>query len=54
MKKNYVSPCIILLTGGDPGAAYSPYDPNNDPSLGAKQGDLGDFGDFDKDKFSQW
>lgn len=53
MKKNYVSPCILLLTGGDPGAETSPYNPDNDPSLGAKQGDLSDFGDFDKEKFSR-
>lgn len=54
MKKNYVSPCILLLTCGDPGAETSPYNPDNDPSLGAKLGDLSDFGDFDKEKFSQW
>lgn len=54
MKKNYVSPCILLLAGGDPGGEPHSYDPKKDPSLGAKLGDLGDFGDFDKEKFSQW
>lgn len=56
-KKTYVSPGIMLLAanGGDPGAASDRYDPNNDPSLGAKRGQFDDFEDFNDDEFtSQW
>ncbi|WP_277016826.1 hypothetical protein [Prevotella corporis] len=52
MKKNYVSPCILLQAGGDPGGDDKPWSPADD-ELG-KQGELGDFDDFDKEKFSQW
>lgn len=47
-KKTYVSPSMMLLAAqGDPGAGTgSPYNPNTDPSLGAKPGDL-DFEDFE-------
>lgn len=56
-KKTYVSPGIMLLAanGGDPGAASDRYDPNNDPSLGAKRYQFDDFEDFNDDEFtSQW
>ena len=47
-KKTYVSPGIMLLAanGGDPGATSVHYNPDNDPSLGAKPEDL-DFEDFE-------
>lgn len=53
-KKTYVSPGILLLQApaGDPGAASDRYDPNNDPSLGAKRGQFDDFDDFDDDEFT--
>ena len=46
-KKTYLSPGIMLLAanGGDPGATSVPYNPDNDPSLGAEPEDL-DFEDF--------
>lgn len=48
-KKTYLSPGIMLLQvpgGGGPGAASVHYNPDNDPTLGAKPEDL-DFEDFE-------
>ena len=37
---------LLAANGGDPGATSVPYNPDNDPSLGAKPEDL-DFEDFE-------
>lgn len=52
-KKTYLSPGIMLLeVAGDPGGASGPYKPSNDPSLGAKDGQLDDFEGFNDDEFT--
>lgn len=54
-KKTYVSPGIMLLQAGDPGAGLGKYSADKDPSLGAKGYQFDEFDDFNDDEFtSQW
>lgn len=52
-KKKYVAPGILLfISGGDPGGELSAYNPDTDPSLGAKEGGFDDFDDYNENEFT--